>query len=60
MKQLNKEEIREYFDSLLLKEFWEIISSSTVFYVVQNIDIIGIFIANVHTKFLKIKKFTFN
>ena len=31
MKQLNKEETKEYFDSLLLKEFREIINSSNVF-----------------------------
>ncbi len=36
MKQLNKEEIREYFDSLSLKEFCEIISSSIVFYAVPK------------------------
>lgn len=31
MKQLNKEETKEYFDGLLLKEFREIINSSNVF-----------------------------
>lgn len=31
MKQLNKEETKEYFDSSLLKEFREIINSSNVF-----------------------------